>query len=522
MDISKIFLVSVLAMALAFAGVTVMEESDAVNVTTFDDLQSALGAEGDATITVTNEIQVGELITVAGNKTITSSNNGTILRATSYAEGSLISIPSNSSLTLSGNLEIDGNSDWITDNQSNALIRNQGTLTIQDDVTLRNNHFGVHASWGGVAAVGGSAITNTGTLNLLGGSITENSGGNGAVYSDGGTVTMQSFDITDNETRAVALDGVCTFNMRSGTISGNTSGVSVESDVFRHSTFNMSGGTISENSGAINGGGVYLGYGGIFNMTGGEISDNRLSSSSLNTRGGGVYISNDGSATLSGGTISGNSALEGGGVYVAGALTISGTEISSNSYEGIYSISPDVLMTGGSLDSNGVRLYGGTFCITGGTVTNSPNAVSHAGISMGTFEIGGDAKFDSRSYVSIMITLVSSDTSTMQDHAITLRPSTYVEGQQWVRGSPAGLVSINHSKIDVTPYNGEAWEIDEEGCLVNTHVPASTPSGGGDEGDGDSSSGDSTMTLAIAAVIVIVIILAIVAVLQMRKRSGDR
>jgi uncharacterized repeat protein (TIGR02543 family) len=75
-------------------------------------------------------------------------------------------------------------------------------------------------------------------------------------------------------------------------------------------TFNMEGGTISGNStgGSYGGGGVYV-SGSTFNMSGGTISGNFAGG------GGGVYYSGN-TFNMSGGTISGNSANYGGGVYV--------------------------------------------------------------------------------------------------------------------------------------------------------------------------------------------------------------
>jgi hypothetical protein len=85
-----------------------------------------------------------------------------------------------------------------------------------------------------------------------------------------------------------------------------------------------SGSKISDNTSSY-GGGVYVN--GAFTMNGGEISGNTASSGN----GGGVYFAY-GRFTMSGGTISGNTASSGngGGVYVNGTFTMSGGEISDN------------------------------------------------------------------------------------------------------------------------------------------------------------------------------------------------
>ena len=149
-----------------------------------------------------------------------------------------------------------------------------------------------------------------------------------------GTFNMYGGTITGNTTGVVvggnSIGG--TFNMYDGKITANTQqGVCINVE----SKFNMSGGEISGNS-AINGGGVYINcanskyVGTEFNMSGGKISGNKA------TKGGGVYVHGD-SVTkpkfnMSGGEISGNEADTGGGVYVGsyGTFTMSGGEITGN------------------------------------------------------------------------------------------------------------------------------------------------------------------------------------------------
>ncbi|MDR0473993.1 MAG: hypothetical protein LBH43_10035 [Treponema sp.] len=76
----------------------------------------------------------------------------------------------------------------------------------------------------------------------------------------------------------------------------------------------ISGNTASGNNGNNNGGGVHVGNGGTFTMSGGGISGNSTSSAN---NGGGVYVGSGGTFTMSGGGISGNTSSRfGGGVYV--------------------------------------------------------------------------------------------------------------------------------------------------------------------------------------------------------------
>ncbi len=95
------------------------------------------------------------------------------------------------------------------------------------------------------------------------------------------------------------------FIMTGGNITDNTSewGNGVGVNISRDATFTMSDGTISNNKGTsdedINGGGVSVN--GTFTMTGGAITGNEAS-----LRGGGVYFASAAPFTMSGGTISDN------------------------------------------------------------------------------------------------------------------------------------------------------------------------------------------------------------------------
>jgi hypothetical protein len=104
--------------------------------------------------------------------------------------------------------------------------------------------------------------------------------------------------------------------LRRGTISGNTMSSFSGAGVYVTGTFTMNNGTISGNS-AYDGGGVFVAISTArFTMNGGTISGN-----SAKTYGGGVLVSK-GTFTMNGGTISGNSAINtGGGVDVTNDST---------------------------------------------------------------------------------------------------------------------------------------------------------------------------------------------------------
>ena len=237
----------------------------------------------------------------------------------------------------------------------------------------------------------GRGVNTTGTFNMYGGTISGNTAGANA--SGGGGVYVNG-----------------TFNMYGGTISGNTTaGSSIGGGVYVASgkTFTMSGGRITGNNAAKNGGGVYIS--GNFTMSGGEITGNTASgygdgggvfvnyggtfqmsddsriTGNTGYRGGGVSVDrspsttyNPGAFTMSSGRITDNNAQYGGGVYISGNFTMSGGKISSNRATGnsggvhmntdsTFTVSGAPKITDNTLKSgttNNVRLSEGTTTAT--------------------------------------------------------------------------------------------------------------------------------------------------------------
>jgi hypothetical protein len=99
-----------------------------------------------------------------------------------------------------------------------------------------------------------------------------------------------------------------------------------------YGTFYMYGGVIAGNSAGANGGGVYV-SGGIFNMSGGtigkivdETDGSTIIEGNTALNGGGVYVDTYGTFTMSDtAKIQGNEATDGGGVYITGTASTSTT-----------------------------------------------------------------------------------------------------------------------------------------------------------------------------------------------------
>ena len=144
-------------------------------------------------------------------------------------------------------------------------------------------------------------------------------------------------------------NGIPTFNMFGGEISGNHAGETTDKQKqdgagvhMQGGNFNMYGGKITDNYVDVahnyGGGGVCM-SGGSFTMYDGEISGNTSAK-----YGGGVAVTYSASFVMQGGTISGNkAATDGGGVYI---------------YNGTFTLSDKAIITGNTATSgNGGGVY---------------------------------------------------------------------------------------------------------------------------------------------------------------------
>jgi len=131
---------------------------------------------------------------------------------------------------------------------------------------------------GNTARYGGGVSVNNSTFEMTGGTISNNtatdSGGGVFVSGSNGKFTMSSAGIiSENYANNGSGGGVCvssgTFEMNNGTIDGNTA--SQAGGVYVSGTFNMNDGTISRNTVSGVGGGVHVGGGGIFKISGGTV-----------------------------------------------------------------------------------------------------------------------------------------------------------------------------------------------------------------------------------------------------------
>ena len=286
--------------------------------------------------------------------------------------------------SYNSNITLDGNKSTYTSSSGGySLVKvNGGIFNMSTGSVLQNSNF---------TGNGGAVYVNASTFNMNSGTISGNNAtsNGGGVYVYEGTFTMDGGNISNNTADnggGVYVDGG-TFNMNGGTISNNTaSGTSSLGGgvyVCWWGIFNMTGGTISDNtaSGTSSlGGGVYVCWWGIFNMTGGTISDNTA------MNGGGVYVTNSGTfINMSDGTISNNTADNGngGGVYVywLGIFNMNGGTISNNTADngnggGVYVYWLGIFnMNGGNISGNNAQ-HGGGVCLYASTFNMDGGTIS--------------------------------------------------------------------------------------------------------------------------------------------------
>ena len=329
----------------------------------------------DATAVIT--IKSGVTFTLydcsdTGNGKITHGTNGT---TNSKYTGRGVSV--DGTFNMYGG-EITGNETYeITVGGGGVYVAKNGVLNMSGSAVISGNTVCKGTAFS--AGSGGGVNVNGGTFNMSGGTISNNTAeiyGSGVYVDAKGVFKMSGGTITENlRNGGVALSDASTFDMYdTAVISNNKHGADGGGVYVRSSIFNMYGGTIIGNrvtSSANDGGGVALmGTGSIFTMYGGSIVGNETLRS-----GGGVYVDNQNVFYMQGGTITGNNVngdsdastykkyYNGGGVFVGGGYKDSSTYISAT-----FKVSGSARITGNT--KGATTKDNKTGCYTGGTSNN--------------------------------------------------------------------------------------------------------------------------------------------------------
>jgi hypothetical protein len=278
---------------------------------------------------------VGLTVTIAGNGTLSPSNNGSLLRigakqtvivrditlrgrnannasVVTIAREGIFRMEGNASVsgnianypcrggggvyvkggtfTMQGNASILGN----TSNDGGGVYVEGGTFTMQGNASISGNIAEGFGTGGGVCIKGGTFAMH-GSASISGNT---GSGGGGVLVSENGTFTMQDSASVSGNTSRNGGGGVCLSNWL------NYAGVDPRESESR-TTFIMRGNTSILGNTSRYGGGVFVGIG-TFTMQGSaSISGNKSSA-----QGGGVYVGKYETFIKTGGTIYGDNAKQ--------------------------------------------------------------------------------------------------------------------------------------------------------------------------------------------------------------------
>lgn len=235
------------------------------------------------------------------------------------------------------------------------VITNNGTLIIKDSSDSQSGSI-----QGGYNAAPGGGITNssaTSNLTLLGGSIRKNTstavGGGIFAVNINSVVTVDGGSICENTCNSggAGVYNSGTFNLISGSISYNQSNGGYGGGVYTAGKpFTMSGGEISHNTNGGQGAGLYYGNSGSLIITGGSITDN---TSSVSSPGTGVFVTSGREVTIGSAdsttpvVISGNrNSQKTDNVYVSDNSILNVVSIPEGSSIGVSMQTPGVFTSG--------------------------------------------------------------------------------------------------------------------------------------------------------------------------------
>lgn len=276
-----------------------------------------------------------------------------------------------------------------------GVIYNVGSATISGGITI--NGIINKGNGGGIFVAGGSVRINSATIT---GKV-NSSGAGGGVYVSGGNFILDGGTI--NACSATYGGGVYvaggTFKLNSGTIDGCSATYGGGVATSGSGKFDMTNGTISNNTASENGGGIWCDTAGWSEsaadakITGGTIGgvgvDEYGEKIGGNTakNGGGIYVNNSKLISVWGGTISNNTASDnGGGIYVA---SWSQLFLSNESISYAPTISSNEATNGGGVFMSGIQ----KFYMYGGNIKNNTASANGGGVFVSNAKNSGNQKF---------------------------------------------------------------------------------------------------------------------------------
>lgn len=295
---------------------TLSSRSGEAEVSTKDELTSALGDSTKDTVKLTADIIIDTTLTV--NRAVTLDLNGVVLRRT--GEGSVIKVEQGGNLTIA-----DSNK-----NTAHKFAQHDGLWVLVDDGIKTVN--GGIITGGNAQKGGGVYVAPGGKLKMTGGSIVgcQASDYGGGVYLDNNDQTGEPSEFTMTSSRIIG----CTASEHGGGVAVNPAcKFTMDNDSEIRSCTARLGGGVHTNNSDTNGKGVFTLHNGAI------LSCTADTSGFLFSQGGGVY--NLGAFIMEGGTIKGCTAIKErptGGVLNRREFTMSGGMIgeSENDESHVY------------------------------------------------------------------------------------------------------------------------------------------------------------------------------------------
>jgi len=452
-----------------------------------------------------NDIVLASSITI--NKNVTISGNGDEETVFSGNGTSRIFVVSNANVTINNVGFTDGSA---ADN-GGAIHSTNSTLTINGSAFTQNQAGGATAGQGGGAIFAESGIVTVNTSTFTENEADGAAGSGGAILAGtGATLNVTGGTFTENSANRAggAIEGTAgaTINITNTTITDNTTGSNPGNGGGLHITgmgnTNIIGGLVSNNSAAAEGGGLWNGAGTMV-ITGTVISENTASGAGADQGGGGIY-NLSGAVVINAETeITGNvadgAAGSGGGILndVGGSLTITSAIITENTsnragggIEDNSGTAGTVTMTDVTLNDNttnnspgnggGLHITGpGSVTIVGGTVSNNEAGAEGGGLWNGT------------GIMSIDGTVISNNTASGNDAT---------QGGGGIYNLNSGTVTIVNATISNNTADGTAGsgggilnDVGSQLTITDTEISGNmaTRAGGGIEDN----SGSSTIIL---------------------------
>lgn len=387
--------------------------------------------------------------------------------STASDSGTALTVNTKKSVTITDLTITGGNT---TKNGGGIYVAAGANVTLADGANVTNNHADSTTSGcglgGGVYVAAGSGSVADGALYMNGGAVVGVSGTlSGAVASNTAGINTARNGAGVYNAGGLYLGykqngaSYSAQNLSGGVIGNYTSNVNgTGGGVYNAGTLKLASGNVSYNKtdGAYAYGvGVY--NAGTFDMTGGEISGNKNETNS--SAGGGVYTTGSGHKfTMSAGAVVSNWAQSyGGGVYV----------MSSSEFEmsGTASVSSNKTSTSGS--GGGIYLYGGTFTLSGGTITSNANAKWGKGVHVesGTFNMKGAAVVDSTNdvYLNSEKTITIADTLNASGSVATVTLKNWKRGTKFLSSSSANASKMVNAKSKFTLSNdNDGWDKNDD------------------------------------------------------------